>query len=320
MSAKRTERLLNLLLCLMAAGHAVTRAEVRAGVAGYDASPSDESFERMFERDKEELRGMGIPVETVMSAHGEVEGYRIRREDYDLPEIALTPAELSVLGLAAQVWERAALAPAAASALRKLETAAPGRSTGEPVGVATRVAAPDAALLPLWEAVRLRHAVRFDYRKPGQDRPATRRLEPWGVVSRRGRWYAVGRDRDRADVRAFRLSRIEGAVAADGPDAGYDLPEEVDLEALIGRSAGDDGALRAATVRVAPGRAWSLRRRGAADPADPDLLTLEFLDEESLAADIAAAGADAVALAPPELIAAVRRRLEGALAAQGPAS
>ena len=280
MSADRTERLLNLLLCLMAAGRPVSRAEIRAGVAGYGDSPSREAFERMFERDKEELRGMGVPVETVVSTGGEVEGYRIRREDYDLPAITLTPAELSVLGLAAEVWQRAALGPSAASALRKLETGAPGDAAamtpGDPVGVASRVAASDAALLPLWEAVRRRRAVRFDYRKPGEVQPSTRHLEPWGVVSRRGRWYAVGRDRDRDDVRVFRLSRITGAVLPDGADAGYELPTDIDLNTLIGRSAGDDAPARTATVRVTASRQVVRLPHHINDPAFSAALARHF--------------------------------------------
>jgi proteasome accessory factor B len=176
------------------------------------------------------------------------------------------------------------------------------------------VTAGDAALLPLWDAVRVRRPVRFDYRKPGEETPATRHLEPWGVVSWRGRWYAVGRDRDRDATRVFRLSRIVGEVAPDGDPGGYEVPAGTDPLGLVDRTVGDAPA-GTATVRLAPGRAWSLRRRGRPVGDDPDLITLDVVDEEGLAGEIAAAGPDAVAVSPPDLVAAVRRRLVGVLAA-----
>ncbi len=323
MSARRTERLLNLLFALMAASQPVTRVQLRNLVTDYH-DESDEAFERMFERDKDELRGMGVPIDTVHGAGGESLGYRVRRDDYALPEIQLTPAELSVLGLAARVWEQASLGPAARSALAKLEAAGGGWADNRPVGVQTRVTAHDPALLPLLDAVRVRRPVRFDYRRPDQQEPSIRRVEPWGVLSRRGRWYVVGRDLDRDQPRAFRLSRIEGIVRRDGSPDSYTVPADVDVRALVAPPVSAD---RTARVRLAPGRGQELRRRAlrvepgphaaaggptSADLGD-DIVTVVFGEARTLAAEAAALGADAVVLEPRDVRDAVRALLAGAL-------
>ena len=95
----RTERLLNVVFCLLGASRAIPRWDIRRLVAGYDVDASDAAFERMFERDKDELRGMGIPVETVLDVNGEVEGYLIARQT--------TPEDLnfSAEELALLVWQ-----------------------------------------------------------------------------------------------------------------------------------------------------------------------------------------------------------------------
>ncbi|HWG94267.1 MAG TPA: WYL domain-containing protein, partial [Mycobacteriales bacterium] len=98
MSARKTERLLNLVICLLATRRYLTVQQIRAAVPGYE-SGSEEAFRRMFERDKEELRELGIPLETGShsSAHDDEVGYRIARRDYELPEISLEPDEAAAL-------------------------------------------------------------------------------------------------------------------------------------------------------------------------------------------------------------------------------
>src|SRR5262249_56461893 len=117
MSRRKTERLLNLVVCLLATRRYLTAGQIRRAVPGYPES--DEAFKRMFERDKEELRDLGIPLQ--VGADGEEEaGYRIPPQAYELPELRLAPDEAAVLGLAARVWQRASLAEAASGALLKL--------------------------------------------------------------------------------------------------------------------------------------------------------------------------------------------------------
>jgi len=108
---------------LLASRRGVTRARLRDVVPAYAASPNDEAFERMFERDKEELRSLGVPIETVLLdvLHEDDIGYRIDPDTYELPEVSFTGDEMVALGLAARAWSRAGLAGPARDALRKLE-------------------------------------------------------------------------------------------------------------------------------------------------------------------------------------------------------
>ncbi|TDB83764.1 DNA-binding transcriptional regulator, partial [Actinomadura sp. 7K534] len=121
MSRRKTERLLNLVVCLLATRRYLTAEQIRRAVPGYPES--DEAFKRMFERDKEELRELGVPLEVgsdQLGGGGEEIGYRIPPQDYELPDVHLTPDEAAVLGLAARVWQRASMAEAASGALLKL--------------------------------------------------------------------------------------------------------------------------------------------------------------------------------------------------------
>ncbi len=304
MSRAKSERLVNLTLALMSAGRLITVGEISRLVAGYEPTggdAADVAFRRMFERDKEELRQLGVPVEVgpVDPLYGDEIGYRIRRDAYALPPLSLEPDEAAALGLAARFWSSAELADASASALRKL--AAGGVEPAEaPAGFEARGPAAEPGFGPLTTAVRERQAVSFDYRRPGAE-PGRRRLEPWGVVSRRGHWYVVGHDRDRDATRVFRLSRITGAVVGDGPPAAYEIPAGVDLRAAVSDAAGSEPE-RTARVRLRPGTATRLRRRGA---LTGDVLELAYQSESWLAQELAGHGADVVVLEPPTLRAAV---------------
>jgi proteasome accessory factor B len=311
----RTERLLNLLFALMSSARPVPKHVLRDAIDAYRESPSDEAFERMFERDKDELRGMGVPVETVEGSDGVggIEGYRVAVDAYALPEVAFTADEIAVLGLAARVWEVASLGPAAQRALQKLEALGPGTVVDGPVGVETRIATAEPSFPVLLEAVRSRRTVRFGYRKPGDAGAEPREVQPWGVASRRGHWYLVGHDSGRGAARVFRLSRVVGAVTPHGPADAYEIPTGVDVAGMIAASA-PSAPTQTARLRVAPGRAHSLRRRAAAvvPGADGDVLDLPYSDDEGLAAQIVGLGADVVVLAPEGLRAAVVRRLRDA--------
>jgi|GEM_PF-5608335 len=101
MSGSRTERLLNLVIALRATRRGMRRDDLRRAVPQYAASPNDTAFERMFERDKEDLRQIGVPIVTVPSdvLVDAEDAYRIDAGAYELPEVTFTPAEVAVLGL-----------------------------------------------------------------------------------------------------------------------------------------------------------------------------------------------------------------------------
>lgn len=318
MAARRAERLVNLVICLLSTRQFLSAERIRDAVPGYEAADgshaTDEAFKRMFERDKAELRELGIPLETGRNSHFDSEeGYRISRRSYELPEIEFDAAEAAAVGLASRLWRSATLGEPARAALMKLRAAGTDVQDDAAPGAVPDLDTSDPSLPALIDAARTARAVRFDYIKSGSDRPATRTLEPWGVLSWRGRWYVAGLDRDRQQPRSFRLSRITGAVRPVGAAGAFERPANPDLlEMVTGRNTDDT---RVAHVQVT-GRGVASLRRIAQREAD-GVLEISYGDARWLARQIAAAGSAARVLDPPDLVAAVVARLRAAAAPPG---
>jgi proteasome accessory factor B len=328
MSKRRTERLLSIVVLLLSSRRYLSAEQIRASVSGYP--DVDESFKRMFERDKDELRELGIPLETgKTSAFDDEIGYRIRRQDYELPEIQLAADEAAVLGIASRVWQSAELAGAAAGALLKLKAASRDTDTNndneEDVGRAGRSIEPrlttqEPAFGLLWEAVRDRRPVTFDHQATGRSDPSTRELEPWGVVNRRGRWYVAGYDRGRQAPRVFRMSRITGPVKMAGPPGSVKVPDGADVRELVKDWDRTPPRDRTAVLRIREGAGVMLRRWArevTPEPGGPDgwdRVTVSFADAGWYADYLAEFGPDIVVLDPPDLREAVITRLKGVLA------
>lgn len=314
MSRRKTERLLSLVVCLLSTRRFLTAEQIRAAVPGYPES--FDAFKRMFERDKDELRELGIPLETGTNRTGYDEelGYRISRQAYMLPEIRLDPAEAAVLGLAARVWRRAELSGAAEGALLKLRAA--GVEADDTDGPEIRLQTGGAAFFPLWQAVRDRRPVSFRYRSAGRASPAVRHLEPWGLVSRYGRWYVAGHDLDRGERRVFRLSRIDSPVTLTGRAGSVTVPDSVDVRDLVWSSAVEPPVQRTAVLRVRDGTGQGLRHRAVRVTSGGDnwdLVETSFVDADWFGEYIASFGPDVVVTEPVDLREVVIRRLKGVL-------
>lgn len=227
----RLERLVNLVAALLDADRPLTRAELRARVGGY--SDDDDAFRRNFERDKDTLRQMGLPLETVAldpDRHDEPQAYQVRRERYELPDPGLSDEELTALRIAAS-----AVRPggpwgdeAPRGALRKLAAVAgePAAGAVRPPGDGPTAAAPglaeltgSAEVVTAFSAVAERRRLRFGYH--GEERV----VDPWGLSYRAGHWYLSGYDHGRADERLFRLDRVDGGgLRLEGEPAAFDRP------------------------------------------------------------------------------------------------
>jgi proteasome accessory factor B len=204
----RVERILNLLACLLDTNRALTRDELVAQVTGYPEEPV--AYRRAFERDKETLRAMGVPLVVENVPSGE-QGYRVRPDEYFLPDLDLTEAETAALHVAVSavlLGNRAGQ-----GALMKL-----GGATDEataPIGTLPL----EPALPVLFEAFRRHAPVTFEYR--GE----TRTVEPWGLAARRGHWYLVGHDRARDAMRTFRADRLGDDITVGEPDS-FVVPDD----------------------------------------------------------------------------------------------
>ncbi|WP_258907491.1 YafY family protein [Actinokineospora sp. UTMC 2448] len=316
MSVARAERLVNLVLCLLSTRQYLSAERIRGIVPGYADAPSDEAFFRTFERDKTELRELGIPLEVGRnSMFDTVDGYRIARRDYELGEIDLEPDEAAAVALAVRLWDSPELTGAAHGALLKLRAAGVDVHQSPHAIVEPKVRTTEPAFAPLLAAVEASQAVTFDYRRPSGPEAQTRTLEPWGVVSWRGRWYVVGQDRDRGAPRCFRLSRIVGDVGKVGKPGQVRRPDGVNLMAFVASFDSEQRPGQPVRLWVADGRAAGVRRRATVvgaqeiDGAKGDVVELDLAYPDSAAKWLAGYGPDVVVLAPDVLRKAVRERL-----------
>ena len=315
-AAAKTERLLNLVIALLYTRQPMSKARIRQAVPQYHTG-SDEAFDRMFERDKDELRGLGIPLRTeaIDPYFDDETGYRIDRREYALPEIAFTPDELAVVGLASRAWSQASLAGPAAQALRKLESAGLTRDAASVAGFEPLLHTTEPSFEPVRAAVQATQPIRFDYRGGGGAAVTTRRVQPWGLTSWHGRWYLTGHDLDRDAPRVFRLDRITGTIATEGTPGGYAVPADHDARAMITAST-QAGESVTGRVAVREGTGHTLRRRAARSEAGEegwDVLTVTASTGWALVEEVASLGPDARPLDPPEVVEAVRRHLQAVL-------
>lgn len=294
----------------------VTKQRIRLMVEAYRSVESDEAFDRMFERDKDELRDLGIPLraEQIHPLFDDETGYRIDRREYALPEISFEPDELAVLGLASRTWQQASLAGSAATALRKLEAADVERDDATLVGFEPRVRTAEPAFPAAMDAVVRRREISFRYRRPGQE-PLERRVQPWSVTNWHGRWYLTGFDLDREAPRVFRLGRVDGPVRLVGKPDAYEIPSDHEpLRMIAGSEREREPHPAIVRVRTGAGHALRHRARSVAEVDDTwTQLDIDFTDSEIFADQLAGYGPDVVVIHPPELRDAVVRRLRAAL-------
>ncbi len=256
-TAAKTERLMKLLIMLLVQRHFVAKDKIRS-ILYPDAST--EAFEKMFERDKEELRSLGVPVEVgqIDAYFDDEPGYRIRPDRFALPEIDLAPDEAAIVGLATRVWEHQRLARATNDAVRKLTAAGVDVDLGALDLAQPRLVADEPAFDAFLQALTERSAVEFDYWRSGGATPATRHVQPWGVTRYAGRWYVLGFDTDRGAERVFRLSRVKGEARLVGRPGAYEIPRGLDISATTRRLAPAPSTERA-VVLVREGSGLPLR-------------------------------------------------------------
>lgn len=315
------ERLFSLVLALIATEAGLTKADILSTVQGYrqryQHGGDNSSLERQFERDKDDIRELGIPLETIESPDdpGSNHGlrYRIPKGLYDLPpDVSFTPDELMLLKLAATVWREGSLSAESQRALTKLSSLGVGSS--DPVlGYAPHLRVRDSAFEPLSKAMDRGQVVTFPYLKPGETTPRRRRVAPHAVVLHEGRWHLFATDQDAQAPRTFLLSRIVGPVITvpgetfrpDGEGKGQQALDELDAV----------WSAHSADIEVEPGSDAEVRlgkRRIAATGA---VVTLHYTDLNIFADELAGYGPEVRVLSPLELRQAVRARLVGVLGA-----
>lgn len=320
------ERLINLVIGLASTRRPVTRAQIYENFTGYQQSASQTAFERLFERDKETLRRLGIPLITrPTSTFDDEVGYLIDSGDYALPPLDLTPQQARIATLAANLWRDSAMQDAAKRGVTKLRAVGASMGGLSPSAIDIYAGETTPVFNKLLDAIEARRAVTFTYRAASTGEEAKRQVQPWWITGRRGAWYLKGHDLDREAPRLYRLDRIQGNVRFQGRPKAFEIPAaDATTEAQF---AFDPVQSR---ILVAPGRGNALRLRAEeVTPATADLefelssevleawdgadiLRIETQDLDELARAIAGLGPHALVLEPAELRDNVIALLRGA--------
>ncbi|WP_285137518.1 WYL domain-containing protein [Microbacterium sp. lyk4-40-TSB-66] len=316
------ERLVNLVVALMATEQGLTKDTILSSVAGYrdqlEAGASKDALEKMFERDKENLRGLGVPIETIGNRTDPDDlreaRYRVPTAEYSLPDdISFSPAEVALLNIAGSVWGSESLSTDARSGLRKIR--ALGIAVDEPIiGYAPRIRVRDASFPALQRAIEQSRVVTFTYLRPGEARPRERRIRPLALLEYEARWHVFGFDLNMDADRTFLLSRIVGDVTVTRAGFPAELREGAGERALAGLR--QVAERQRALLEVHPGTEAALRLARRAEEA-PQGIVVPYVDLHVFADELASYGPEVRVVAPDDLRAEVVRRLEATLSLHG---
>jgi proteasome accessory factor B len=318
------ERLFSLVLALLATDAGLTKSEILSTVQGYrqkySHSGDNSNLERQFERDKDDIRELGVPLETIESpgqaGNNQSLRYRIPRGAYELPaDIVFSPEETALLNLAALVWREGSLSGESRRAILKLRSL--GVATAEPVlGYAPRLRVREPAFEPLGTALEKHTMVQFAYLKPGESDARVRTVAPLALVQHQGRWHLYADEPASGATRTFLLRRIVSDVTPTGES--FDPPGADQSEIALAEL---DAVWNShtAVVEVDPGTdaATRLGKRRGTVVAASGALELHYSDVNILADELAGFGPEVLVLAPPDLRAAVHSRLTRTAADHG---
>jgi proteasome accessory factor B len=280
MAQSKTTRLLDLIALLLARTVPVTKEEIRNGIPGYDGL-SDESFDRVFERDKSELRGLGVPLKAYAIADraevtdpraaarlGKDCGYLVDKSEFFLPRLDFSAEEWAAISLAGPAAARSRdkdQSAALHSLLRKVMCQRPDGAAARPeVGLApgqrADAAAEPANLAKLQEAVRESIRCEFTYFTIKRDATAKRQADPYVLVYNGGTWYLIAHCHLRGEDRMFKVSRISGLkLLRTAPR--FTVPRGFDKRQFLGRKAWQfaAGPEQEVVLKVASEQRWLVR-------------------------------------------------------------
>lgn len=326
----KIERLINLTAFLLDSERPIPLEELKETV--YRGQSGGMALRRMFERDKEELRDMGIEVRAVKREHDAEFGYTIDRDEYYLPHLDLTPQQSVALTMVSRLFlgSGTPFSGPAHSALLKLAFDDPEECGEESVPHVHWVEQPrEREVLPeILDGLVNRKLLSFSYRSLDASEPVEREVEPYGLFNRDGHWYLAGKCHLRGEIRCFKLERMTSGArvnrsAPRTPDFKVPRNFNVEVEARwewpLPCEEEDVQACVLFTPRLAfahaTGRARVVDSKRHRDGGLE--VTYEVADPEQFVDWVLSFGTDAVLVSPPELRAMARERLEGALSAVG---
>ena len=298
---KKAERLINLTIALLAANRYLKKSEIFKSVEGY--SGTADSMDRMFERDKNELRSLGIDISVgdIDPLFDDEPGYRIFKDSYGFQLKDLEPADVALLSVAAKLWNDSVLGADAQSSLITLESLGLTETQDSTLTFSYRYENPTLNLGKIEEAILITKSIKFNYR----DSDLIREVEPYRIALWRGFWYLIGKDIDKNDVRIFKVSRISGEVSITKKD--FKPPREFNVSEQL--PSGDNYEV---ILKVANDKSVVLRNLGEVigTEGDEDLVRIYFSDHGEALRELLRHGNNVKVESPKELKDTYRKTLE----------
>ena len=295
--SRKIERLINLTIALLATKRYLTKSEIFRTVEGYEGSA--ETKERMFERDKDDLRNLGITIDvgSFDPLFSDEAGYRIKSENYQLDLGEITSTEISLLSLAAEAWQGAALEDAAQSAILKLSSIGVPADPIDIPGLSPKLSNSSTDLVAVTDAIADSNFLHFDYLSPNLE-AQERTIVPIALSNRSGFWYVSGVDQEIQEVRTFRLDRIIGAIEVLKNKSAFEFPADFDFD-LVNVTAPN----RVAVIDVRKGKGHVLRTlsESTKDLGEWDQIKVPIHSIQTLAAEILWHGEDVFVHQPSDL-------------------
>lgn len=281
--SRKSERLVNLTIALLGTKRWLTKAQIFASVDGYEGET--DAKERMFERDKDDLRNLGIEIEvgSFDPLFEDEAGYRIRPDSYRTDIDEITSRELSLISLATTMWQGAVLDSTALSALIKLKSLGVDSDLDAIPAIEPSIHISDENLGSIVDSIAERRTISFTYLSYDLSRQE-RVLEPYGAGTKSGYWYVAGLDLDKREIRLFRLDRIDSKISVQGKAGSYEIPSNF----VMSETLASPSKSQMATLKVRRGKAQRIMSNSQVVGEDDEWLTVEYpyLHQSELLEDV----------------------------------
>jgi len=311
----KAERLINLTMALLETRRPLGKDEIFANVAGYSGTP--EAMERMFERDKDDLRDLNIEilVEAKDRYFDDEVGYRIAKVNFEMPDTDFSSSEIYWLSVAANIWRGAALENLAQDALFKIQSTNAEYLPAEPLASMPIIQTSEPIFFALWSSINRKELISFLYK--GIDGVVVeRKVAPHSLVSRRGHWYLIAKEISSKEFRRFRLSRFQTQPEIISSEDAFQIAVDYKVNDYIKDIS--EHLIEEVDLLIKPGSGSAIRQLGKSTVVNStggewERIQLQNVDFDLLVYNILWCGPDVKVVKPDRLVKAVTQGLNEVL-------